>query len=288
MQEQTAYERFADRLRQADYATPERYRRAFPDRVFGWSDAWYYIRLFHIVCRANRMAVRKEWSQAIWAGFSLDTLRAVEGCGGHVTLENVAALKRVQGPVVVISNHMSLLETFLLPCVICPFKPLTTIVKESLLDAFVFGPVMRATEPVAVTRRNPREDLQVVLEQGSRILGQGKSILVFPQSTRSVEFDPERFNSIGVKLARRAGVPVVPLAVRTDFHGIGRRIKDFGRITRSSPVRVRFAEAVPVTGNGRAAHDAVVDFVSRTLAEWGMSVRAAAPTGDGRNPDADA
>ena len=57
---------------------------------------------------------------------------------------------------------------------------------------------------------------KAVLEGGKQRLQKGISIIVFPQTTRTVRFEPENFNSIGVKLAQRAKVPIIPLALRTD------------------------------------------------------------------------
>jgi hypothetical protein len=49
-----------------------------------------------------------------------------------------------------------------------------------------------------------------MMDGGLARLKQGISIVVFPQTTRMVDFDASQFNSIGVKLAKKAGVPVVP------------------------------------------------------------------------------
>ena len=95
------------------------------------------------------------------------------------------------------------------------------MVKESLLKYPFFGPVLGSREPIVVGRSNPREDLVAVLEGGEARLKQGRSVIVFPQSTRSSVFDPAHFNTIGVKLAKRAGVPVIPVALKTDAWGNG-------------------------------------------------------------------
>jgi 1-acyl-sn-glycerol-3-phosphate acyltransferase len=129
--------------------------------------------------------------------------------------------------------------------------------------------VLKARDPVVVERKNPRADLAAVLEGGEARLRQGTSIVVFPQSTRSLSLDPALFNSIGVKLAKRAGAPVVPLALKTDAWGMGALIKDFGRISPLLPVRFAFGEPLSVTGNGKAEHAAVCAFIGEHLRNWG-------------------
>ena len=98
------------------------------------------------------------------------------------------------------------------------------------------------------------------------------SVLLFPQATRSVVFDPGAFNSLAVKLAKKAGVPVVPVALRTDFQKIGRVLKDFGPIDRSKPVYFKFGEPLTVQGNGKAAHQQVISFIASNLRSWGGTV----------------
>ena len=53
---------------------------------------------------------------------------------------------------------------------------------------------MRGMDNIAVGRDNPREDFKRVLSEGKNKLEQGISIIIYPQSTRAVEFDPSKFN----------------------------------------------------------------------------------------------
>ena len=204
-----------------------------------------------------------------WVRASLAVVRALEGCGVRIEATGLNVLDN-PGPCVFIGNHMSTLETFVLPCLIQPRKDVTFVVKQSLLTYPGLGHVLCSRRPVAVSRVNPREDLTAVLEQGTKRLGEGTSIVVFPQSTRSPGLDLELFNSIGVKLARRAGVPVVPVALRTDAWGTGGIIKDLGRIHPSIPVRFAFGESLTVTGNGKEEHKQVCDFIAARLQEWAI------------------
>ncbi|MBI5640712.1 MAG: 1-acyl-sn-glycerol-3-phosphate acyltransferase, partial [Nitrospirae bacterium] len=162
----------------------------------------------------------------------------------------------------------SALETFVLPCIIQPVKEVTFIVKKSLLTMPVFGPVMRSRDPIVVGRENPREDLRTVLDAGTRKLASGSSVIVFPQSTRSLVFRPQDFNSLGIKLALRAGVPVVPIALRTDAWGIGKYKKDFGPIDQDRPVHIAFGEPMRISGRGAEEHEQVIRFIEEKLRQW--------------------
>jgi 1-acyl-sn-glycerol-3-phosphate acyltransferase len=119
-----------------------------------------------------------------------------------------------------------------------------------------------------VTRTHPRQDFKTVLDEGAVRLGRGISIIVFPQTTRTEHFEPSQFNSIGVKLAKRAGVPIVPLALKTDAWGNGRRLKDFGRVDPTKGVHFSFGAPLWVTGRGAEAHQAVIRFIGDRMERW--------------------
>lgn len=195
----------------------------------------------------------------------------LERCGARFHITGLDHIREAEGPLIFISNHMSTVETMVFPCLIAPIKPVTFVVKESLERMFVFGPIMRSCNPITVGRENPRQDMQKVLTGGAQKLADGISVILFPQSTRQARFSPEHFNSLGVKLARRAGVKVLPVAVKTDFWGNGRLIKDFGPLDRSLPNHIRFGEPMDVEGNGREEHQAIVEFIEENLRRWGAA-----------------
>jgi 1-acyl-sn-glycerol-3-phosphate acyltransferase len=155
-----------------------------------------------------------------------------------------------------------------LPSLINPVRRCTFVIKPSLMGYPVFGPVMRSRDPIVVTRDNPRQDLQTVLDEGARRLAAGTSIVLFPQTTRSGTFDPAKFNSLGVKLAKNAGVPIVPVALKTDAWANGSMLKDFGPIYPHLPIHIEFAAPLPVEGNGREQQEAAVAFISSRLSAW--------------------
>jgi 1-acyl-sn-glycerol-3-phosphate acyltransferase len=225
-----------------------------------------------VVWRASRLARRGVYDDAAWSGSSLGILRALEAAGVRLEITGVDHFRTLAGPCVFVGNHMSTLETFVLPCVICPYRRVTFVVKQELTRYPVFGHVMRARDPVTVGRANPREDLKAVLEGGAERLRAGVSIIVFPQTTRTPVFEPASFNSIGVKLAKRAQVPVVPVALRTDAWGNGPIVKDIGRIDPAKAVRIEFGAPLAVQGTGAAEHQRIVDFVRERLRAWGAAV----------------
>jgi 1-acyl-sn-glycerol-3-phosphate acyltransferase len=195
------------------------------------------------------------------------TFRVLERTGVQISVTGLDHLRSFDGPCVIVGNHMSTLETFVLPGLVVPFKPLTFVVKQSLVTMPLFGPVMRSCDPVVVGRSNPRDDLRAMLNGGAERLAAGRSIAVFPQTTRTVEFDPGSFNSIGVKMARKADVPIVPLSLRTDAWSTGKLVRDIGPFRPERPVHFAFGESFKVE-NPKEAHGRVVAFIQDQLKGW--------------------
>lgn len=250
------------------YVTDPLRPRSFFSRLFLGSRLSFYPQVLWIIWTNSRKATKGIYDTAHWISSSYDIFRTLENVGVILEITGLEHLRGLNGPAVFVANHMSTLETFVLPYIISPVRPVTFVVKKSLLETPLFGPVMRSRNPVVVGRTNPREDLKAVLDEGTAKIAQGISIVIFPQSTRSAVFDPEQFNSLGVKLAVRAGVPLLPIALKTDAWGTGRIIKDFGRLDRTKKVHFAFGHPIQVQGKGAAEHQAVINFIRSHLEQW--------------------
>ncbi len=255
------------------YDTPESVQRGLLDKLLlGWRGS-FYIRNFHVFCHTGKLGKAGILDGEAQTRQSLKNFRIVEDCGGKIHLRGLNNLSSFDTPAVIISNHMSLLETGALHAFLRPRRDFTFVIKRSLMDVPYFGDIMRALHAIPVDRVNPRDDFKTVMEEGKKRLEAGKSVIVFPQATRSATFTPSEFNTIGVKLAKQAGAPIIPMALRTDFIANGRFIKDLGPICRERPVWFEFGEPImKVSGNGRAENAAIIDFIKDRVAKWGGHV----------------
>lgn len=228
----------------------------------------FYLQAFWIVMRSANMARQGMYTDGDWAKSSMDIIRALERVGCSFEISGMNHINTDPQPCVFIANHMSTLETFALPSLISPYQRVTFVVKQGLVEYPFFKHVMRSRNPVLVNRTNAREDLKAVLSQGMERLHNGISLVVFPQTTRTVEFDPEQFNSIGLKLAQKAGVPVVPLALKTDAWENGKCLKEFGRIVPQRPIHFNFGAPIPAAELGKHTHAQIVEFIQQHLERW--------------------
>lgn len=247
-----------------EYSTDDKeYRKKlFPSLSF-------FSNLFRIILYSNRQAHKGIYDDIRWYDSSVDVLKSLERAGIKMHFTGMNNLKKVEGPVVFVSNHMSTLETMVLPSIIQPIKKVVYVIKEELSRYPLFGPIAKARDPILVGRENPREDLKIVLEEGSKRIQEGKSVIIFPQRTRSLFFEPASFNSLGVKLAKRNNVPVIPIALISDAWGNGKLIKDIGKVDPKKVVHISFGEPLNISGSGSEEHQKVIDFICSKFFEWG-------------------
>lgn len=248
------------------YDTPENTPRYKLDRLMGNGRLYFHTAFFKTIIQSSRVAKKGLYDREAWARSSYQTFQLVEGCGGRFHITGLEYLRQ-PGPFVFVGNHMSGLETAVMPGIVAPYMPVTFVVKHTILDYPFFGEVVRATDPIPVGRVNPREDFQIVLQEGVKALQAGTSVVIYPQHTRTMVFRPEAFNSMGIKLAKKAGVSVLPVAVKTDFWDYGRILRDFGPIHRDRPIHIAFGEPFPIQ-NSKADHQRVIQFIQTCLQTW--------------------
>ncbi len=250
------------------YDTPNNSHRLLPDKLMLNTRIYFVFKFFKIVLKTRKLALKGIYDDEKWELSSYEVFKLIESCGGKIHITGLDYIRNCEGPVVFVSNHMSTMETMIFPCIINPIKRITFVVKESLVSVPIFGSIMRSRKPIVVGRSNSREDLKTVINNGKEILVNGKSIVLFPQSTRRVEFIPKEFNSLGVKLASRANVKIIPIAIKTDFWGNGKYIKEFGPINRKKHIYITFGEPILVKGTGKDEHKKVIEFISSNLEKW--------------------
>jgi len=255
-----------------NYSTPTTHRRALGDRLALNTNAYFAPQFISQLLSNRKLAQKGNYTTEMWANKSLDILRLIENCGGHFHIENMNNISVIKEPVIFISNHMSMLESMVLPGLIAPRREVTFVVKESLVNHKLFGPVMRARNPICVERQNPIADFKKVMEEGPKKIEAGTSIVVFPQSKRNVVFDPEQFNTLGVKLAKKTKAAIIPIALKTDFWKNGKYVKDIGGLNRKLEIHFKFGSPIYIEGNGKQEHQQIIEFIQGELGRWGTSV----------------
>ncbi len=109
---------------------------------------------------------------------------------------------------------------------------------------------------VFIERKSPASARRS-LEEGAAAVRNGKSIVVFPEGTRSPDGQLLEFKKGGFLLAIRAGVPVVPIAIR----GSREILPKHTLLPRAGTIEVRFGAPIPTAELGL---DRKVELADRT------------------------
>jgi 1-acyl-sn-glycerol-3-phosphate acyltransferase len=227
----------------------------------------FYLKMAEVVLYSNLMVRKNIYNEYNWVYSSLDILHGTEKAGIKYEIEGMNNITSVDGPVIFISNHMSTLETLTLPGIIHPVKKIVFITKKELTSYPFFGPINSARDPIIVGRKNPREDLKLVFEEGAEKINNGKSIVVFPQRTRSARFNPKHFNTLGAKLAKQNKIPIIPITLLTDCWENGKFIKELGPINIEKTARFKFGKSI--SPDDPDAHEKIIEFIKENLRNWG-------------------
>jgi len=161
----------------------------------------------------------------LWVDFILWWLRLTCGLRYRMTgMENLP-----KGPVIIACKHQSSWETLAFTKL---FPDSAIVLKRELLFIPVVGWAMARAGNIAVARGDGAQALRGLMRQARAILGEGRSILIFPEGTR-VAVGMENPYQVGVAaLYRQLGVPVVPVALNSGlFWGRRKWVKRPGRIT---------------------------------------------------------
>lgn len=167
-----------------------------------------------------------------------------------------------EGGVLIVSNHQSFLDIPLV-AVAAP-RHVAYVARSTLASSRVVAFLMRQSGSVFV-RQNTAD--RAALEDMIAHLREGDCVAVFPEGTRTHDGRMGTFRPGAAVAARRAGAPVVPLAISGAFRALPR-----GRVF-PRPVRltVRFGPAVD--GRSEDALERARATIERMIADGGAPDR---------------
>ena len=135
------------------------------------------------------------------------------------------------------------------------------LAKKELFRLPVFGRAMRRAGYIPVDRSNSREAMKSLNEAAARIAA-GKSVLIFPEGTRSADGRLKDFKGGAVLLAVRAGVPVVPLG----FNGSHRILPKGKWLPERGEIVIRIGRPIETRGLTGKDKQQLADDLRRAVA----------------------
>ena len=139
---------------------------------------------------------------------------------------------------VAVSNHQSLLDIIVL------FHLYPYFIWVSKLENFkapILGQVMRINRYISLVRNNSKT-FPKMFENISKALKQNRTVMIFPEGTRSLTCELGRFKEGAFKAAIENKVPIIPIVL----DGTGRSIPKEGFLIKGrTKITVKVLDAIP-------------------------------------------
>ena len=129
-----------------------------------------------------------------------------------VEVENVERFEKLKTSCIVAPNHQSAWDTILVPAF--AKRVMYMMAKAELFENKICGAFFRGVKAFPVKRG--KGDISAVKTSVS-LLRQGQSLCMFPEGTRNKGDKPIRFKTGAVRIAITAKVPILPVAIVSDF-----------------------------------------------------------------------
>jgi 1-acyl-sn-glycerol-3-phosphate acyltransferase len=165
----------------------------------------------------------------------------------------------LDGPVVYMANHESWLDIPLL-LVAIPGQ-VRFLAKSSLFSIPFLGWAMRSMGFIPVDRENRRTAIKSFEEAAARIRA-GRSVLVFPEETRTSDGSLLPFQRGGFLIALKAGLPIVPVGL----DGARRCMAKYSYVVRPGKIVVRFGDPIPTAGRAVSDKTALMEATRNAIA----------------------
>lgn len=188
---------------------------------------YFYMALMSIVLLPFLLLPRrifKNFARA-WLGGCLILTKYVAG----IKFKEVGRENIPEGSAIFAAKHQSAWETLALHYII---GDSAYVLKKELLSIPLFGLYLTKMDCVAVDRKAGSKAMKQMIQQARRIIGDGRSLVIFPQGTRTAPGEDKPYHPGVAGLYMQNDVPVVPVALNSgQFWGRNAFKKTPGTIT---------------------------------------------------------
>jgi len=177
-----------------------------------------------------------------WGQINLWLQRTICGLGYRIEgKENLP-----DGPCILMSKHQSAWETIGLRGILNPNQ--SWVLKEELTKIPIFGWGLRYTGSIPIDRSAGRRAVLAIIEHGSRCLAAGRTVVIFPEGTRTAPGERKKYGIGGGLLAQRTGAAVIPIAHNAGVYWRRKGVKKY-------PGTIRVVIGPPILTEGQKAAD---------------------------------
>jgi 1-acyl-sn-glycerol-3-phosphate acyltransferase len=166
-------------------------------------------------------------------------------------LENIPTDKRSY---IVVSNHESVIDIPIL-CYTLPFN-VYFVAKNGIKKVPFIGWYMHAMGMIFLSNKSTEKSLKSMISAGA-LIRKGKSVITFPEGTRSTNGTIGTFKKGTFIMAEQAGVDILPVKIT----GAGKIWPSLGFTIKRGPVTVSFGKPISTTGLNKETRAAFIEQV---------------------------
>lgn len=185
-----------------------------------WSIGFHYVinvfkrQKYRVDNKELDLATKREYRFHIYRAMQDLSRRMVKAAGATIEIKGKENLP-ANGPVVYMATHKGLFDSPVM-AILIENEPVIFIGKEETKKMPVFGKWFEAMGCIYLARDDMKQSLQAILK-GIDELKSGQSIVIFPEGTRMKGKEMGNFKAGSFKLATKANVPIVPIAIQNTY-----------------------------------------------------------------------
>ncbi len=126
---------------------------------------------------------------------------------------NVSGLENIEKgtPYIVVANHRSNIDIMTLLAALP--MPIRFLSKKEVYKFPLLGAAMRGARMIPLDRTMGRKELVAIIRGARSLVAEGRSLVVFPEGTRSLTGEMLPFKTGAVHIAAKVGCPVLPVVI---------------------------------------------------------------------------
>lgn len=174
---------------------------------------------------------------------------------------NVEGLELLpEGPVLFVSNHEG---NFDIPALIAHIpKPFSFMSKIEVKKLPIIRDWMEAMNCVFIDRTDRRSAMSSITDMISTLQA-GHSMIIFPEGTRSKKNGVQEFKSGFTRIAKGAGVPIIPIAIV----GTSDIMENNKNKIKAAHIEIHVLEAIPVEQINELTTKQLIEIVQNIIAQ---------------------
>lgn len=175
-------------------------------------------------------------------------------------------------PALYVGNHQGDFDIFLIAQELGSLKSI--VAKKESKKVPVIRTWMKYADCIFIDRGNPRQTLQSI-NQAQELLERGRSVVIFPEGTRSRGPEMNEFKAGAFRCALKAGVPIVPFAIDGTY-----KIFEQQNYLKPADVQLSILPAVETKGMEKEKTRTISAEIQQMIQDELYSLRGGCPEGE--------